>query len=152
MQGNWKLWSESLWKVRRLYPEGSIIAGGEQDTVAREFERLILVEHKLTLANTKCPRRTHARHALDLMVHSPGIDVMDFFVHDGYECPCGKTRCGSIAGSDHYFLTATLDLQRPADSLLTPRWSWNKGIDWGETLNGFKVQFTLLASLINSIS
>ena len=86
------------------------------------------------------------------MVHSPGIDVMDFFVHDGFECPCGKTRCGSIAGSDHYFLTATLDLQRPADSLLTPRWSWNKGIDWGETLNGFKVHFTLLASWINSIT
>ena len=62
-----------------------------QDTVAREFECLILVEHKLTLANTKCPRRTHARHALDLMVHSPGIDVMDFFVHHGFECPCGKT-------------------------------------------------------------
>ena len=58
-----------------------------QETVAREFERLILVEHKLTLANTKCLRRTHARHALDLMVPGPSIDVMDFFVHDGDECP-----------------------------------------------------------------
>ena len=99
----WKLWSESLWKARHLYPEGLIIAGGDanvildvlhpecvQDTVAREFERLILLEHKLTLANTKCLRRTHARHALDLMVHSPGIDVMDLFVHVVTRAPVAK--------------------------------------------------------------
>lgn len=135
----WKLWAESLWKARRLYPECLIIAGGNanvvldvlhpdcaMNSIAREFENLILVEHKLTLVNTRCPRRTHTIHALDLMAHSPGINIMDFFVHDGRECPCGKTRCGAIARSDHRFLTATLDLHRPADSLLSPRCSWNK--------------------------
>ena len=70
-----------------------------ENTVAREFERLLFVEHKLTVANTKCPRRTRARHALDLMVHSPGINTMNLFVHDGLEYRCGGSRCGPIAGS-----------------------------------------------------
>ena len=74
---------------------------------------------------------------------------MDLFVHDGLVCHCGKSRCGVIAGSDHSFVSATLDLHRPPDSLLTPRWSWNKGINWSDTLNGCKVHFELLASWIN---
>ena len=127
-----------------------IIAGGDANVVldvlhpdcavnsiAREFENLILVEHKLTLVNIRCPRRTHTIHALVLMAHSPGINIVDFFVHDGLECPCGKTRCGAIAGSDLLFVSATLDLHRPAES---------------NALNGFKVHFGLLASWINVIT
>ena len=118
-----------------MYPAALIVAGGdanvtlgslhpskEQNKVASAFEALILCEHGLSLANLACPRRTHKVNVLDLLVHSSNITVSEFEVHDGNECPCGKSYCGSIAGSDHFFVTASLDILRPAEKFAEPRW------------------------------
>ena len=154
----WTAWAKALWRARDLYPTAAIIAGGDAnvilhtlhpehapDGVAEEFEELILKVHGLQLANLKCPRRTHTKHALDLLIHSTEITIEDFFVHDGTDCNCGKPCCGPIAGSDHAFLTATLNIQRPAECLLESKWTWSKDTDWSNTINKYGQHFTLLA-------
>ena len=151
--------SKALWKARARYPTAAIVAGGDanvilhslhperaQDGVAKEFEEQILKQHNLQLANLKCDRRTHAKHVLDLLVHSAEINIEDFFVHDGAECTCAKSCCGPIAGSDHAFLTASLNIQRPAECLLEPKWAWSKDADWSNTINQYGQHFTLLAA------
>ena len=161
----WTAWSKSLWTVRRQHPTALIVAGGDanvvlesfhpikkQDTVASEFVALILHQHDLQLANLACPRRTHKVNAFDLLVHSPNIVVSDFEVHDGLECSCGKSYCGPIAGSDHAFVTATLDILRPVEHLLEPCGKWNKTTDWNAAMKRFAPHFTLLATWITTIS
>ena len=91
-------------------------------------------------------------NALDLLVHSPNIVVSDFEVHDGLECSCGKSYCGPIAGSDHAFVTATLDILRPVERLLERRWTWNQTTDWNAAMKRFAPHFTLLATWITTIS
>ena len=161
----WTAWSKALWTVRRQHPIALIVAGGDanvvleslhpgkkQDKVASEFESTILHEHNLLLADHACPRRTHNDNALDLLVHSPNIAIDSFAIHDGIECSCGKSHCGPIAGSDHAFVTATLDILRPAERLLEPRWTWTKTTDWNAALKRFTPHFAILATWFASVS
>ena len=122
----WEAWSNALTHAKKLYPDALVLAGGDanvvletlhpdkkQDRLATNFEKLILRTHDLVLANLACTRRTHKVHAIDLLVHSRSITVTNFEVHDGKHCRCGQSYCGPIAGSDHFFATATLYVMRP---------------------------------------
>ena len=123
----------------------------KQDTVATTFESLILCEHDLTLANLACNRRTHKVNAIDLPVHSNNITVSEFAVHDGKQCPCGKTCCNPIASSDHAVVTATIDILRAAEHITVPRWTWYRSTDRNVAMTPFAPHFTLLATWITSI-
>ena len=157
----WVAWSKALTHAKKLYPDARIVAGGDanvilgtlhpdkkQDKLANSFEKHILSTHDLELANTACTRRTHKVHAIDLLVHSRSITVTDFEVHDADNCRCGQPYCGPIAGSDHFFVTATLGITRPIESTLEPRWAWTRTIDWNAAVTSFAPHFTLLATWI----
>ena len=133
----WEAWSNALEKARKLYPDALVLAGGDanvvlgslqpskkHDKLATNFEEFILRVHDLELANLVCTRRTHKVYAIDLLVHSRSIAVTNFEVHDGKDCHCGQPYCGPIAGSYHFFVTATLDVMRPVERVLEPRWTW----------------------------
>ena len=146
------------------HPAALVVAGGdanvvlesfhptkEQNKVASVFETLILCEHDLSLANLACPRRTHKVNALDLLVHSSNIIVSEFEVHDGNECSRGKSYCGPSAGSDHVFVTASLDILKPTEKLAEPRWLWLKSTDWNAAMARFAPHFALIATWITTM-
>ena len=89
----------------------------------------------MVVANCQLPNPTHRRkHVLDLLVHSPQLPVEEFLVHDGQLCVCGNKHCGPIAGSDHYLVTATVGIDRPAECMLPTAWVWSTHADWKRDL------------------
>ena len=159
----WAAWSKAFTHARELNPDARVIAGGDanvilstlhpgkkQDKLADSFEKYILNIHDLELANIACSRRTHKVHTIDLLVHSRSITVTDFEVHDADKCRCGQPYCGPIAGSDHFFVTATIGITRPIECNFEPRWAWTKAIDWNAAVTNFTPHFTLLATWITN--
>ena len=161
----WEAWSKALTHAKELHPDARVLAGGDanvvleilhpdkkQDKLATSFEKLILRTHDLVLANLACTRRTHKVHAIDMLVHSRSITVTNFEVHDAKHCRCGQPYCGPIAGSDHFFVTATLEVMRPIECTLEPRWTWSRSMDWNAAVTHFAPHFTLLATWITAIT
>ena len=161
----WEAWSKALTHAKKLHPDARVLAGGDanvilgtlhpdkkQDKLATSFEKHILRTHDLVLANLACTRRTHKVHAIDLLVHSRSITVTEFEVHDAEHCRCGQPYCGPIAGSDHFFVTATLEVTRPIECTLEPRWAWSRSMDWNAAVTSFAPHFTLLATWITIIT
>ena len=57
-----------------------------------------------------------------------------------------------IAGSDHFFVTATLDVMRPIERAFEPRWTWVKSTDWNAAVTCFAPHFAVLATWITAIT
>ena len=157
----WVAWSKALTQARKQHPNAHIIAGGDanvilntlhpnkkQHKLADSFVDQILTTHNLAFANIACNRRTHRVHAIDLLVHSHSIAITNFAIHDADKCRCGKSFCGPVAGSDHFLVTATIGITRPAESNLVPRWAWTKNTDWNAAVAQFTPHFTILTTWI----